>query len=119
MSWKRAQTHAESMLLDLGAPTPTKGRQDLRGRKLLLVDDRTNPYRSMCFSIAAKLAKRRGAEVETREPNAGEVSHAKLLQGSPASPNQRTRSDARGQTGRSGERRLGQLGSRSPPRPPN
>jgi hypothetical protein len=32
----------------------------------------------MCFTIAGKLAKRRGAEIETVAPGPGEVPHAKV-----------------------------------------
>ncbi|HXM02625.1 MAG TPA: hypothetical protein VN939_08500 [Chthoniobacterales bacterium] len=79
MSWKRAQTHAESMLLNLGLPPTKKGRKDLRGKQLVLVDDGLNPYRTMCFTVAAKIVRRRGGEVETIKPEAGEAAHAKLL----------------------------------------
>ena len=80
MSWKRAQTHAESMLENLGIGEKLKGRKDLRGKKVIFVDDASNPYRTMCFTIAAKLAKRRGAEVETLAPGPGEVPHAKVVE---------------------------------------
>jgi predicted phosphoribosyltransferase len=80
MSWKRAQTHAESMLENLGIGERLKGRKDLRGKKVIFVDDGLNPYRTMCFTIAAKLAKRRGAEIETLVPGPGEVPHAKVVE---------------------------------------
>jgi predicted GTPase len=78
MSWKRAQIHAESMLEKLGIGEKLKGRKDLRGKKVTFVDDGLNPYRTMCFTIAGKLAKRRGAEIETVAPGPGEVPHAKV-----------------------------------------
>ncbi|HEY1476998.1 MAG TPA: phosphoribosyltransferase [Chthoniobacterales bacterium] len=79
MSWKRAQTHAESMLENLGIGRAVRGRKDLRGKKVVLVDDGSNPYRTMCFTIAAKLVKKRGAEVETIAPGPGEAPHAKIV----------------------------------------
>jgi hypothetical protein len=79
MSWKRAQNHAESMLENLGIGEKIKGRQDLRGKKVIFLDDGTNPYRSMCFTVAAKLVKRRGGEVENIKPAAGEAPHAKVV----------------------------------------
>jgi len=85
MSWKRAQTHAESMLENLGLPPAKKGRKDLRGKRLVLVDDGLNPYRTMCFTVAAKIVRRRGGEVETVKPADGEPSHAKIVD-DPASP---------------------------------
>jgi hypothetical protein len=85
MSWKRAQTHAESMLENLGLPPAKKGRKDLRGKKLVLVDDGLNPYRTMCFTVAAKIVRRRGGDVETVKPAEGELSHAKIVD-APASP---------------------------------
>jgi hypothetical protein len=92
MSWKRAQTHAESMLENLGLPPAKKGRKDLRGKRLVLVDDGLNPYRTMCFTVAAKIVRRRGGEVETVKPAEGEPSHAKVVDASasvpaPRSPN--------------------------------
>jgi hypothetical protein len=88
MSWKRAQTHAESMLQNLGLPPAKKGRKDLRGKRLVLVDDGVNPYRTMCFTVAAKIVRRRGGEVETVKPAAGEASHAKIVDapGQPPAP---------------------------------
>jgi hypothetical protein len=80
MSWKRAQTHAESMLLNLGLPPTKKGRKDLRGKQLVLVDDGLNPYRTMCFTVAAKIVRKRGGEVETLKPADGEPSHAKIVE---------------------------------------
>ena len=92
MSWKRAQTHAESMLQNLGLPPTKKGRKDLRGKRLVLVDDGLNPYRTMCFTVAAKIVRRRGGEVETVKPAAEEPSHAKVVDApapssAPRSPN--------------------------------
>ena len=80
MSWKRAQTHAESMLENLGIGRAVRGRKDLRGKKVVFVDDGLNPYRTMCFTIAAKLVKKRGAEVETIAPGPGEAPHAKIVE---------------------------------------
>jgi hypothetical protein len=81
MSWKRAQTHAESMLQNLGLPPEKKGgRKDLRGKRLVLVDDGLNPYRTMCFTVAAKIVRKRGGEVETVKPADGEPSHAKIVE---------------------------------------
>jgi hypothetical protein len=99
MSWKRAQTHAESMLLNLGLAPTKKGRKDLQGKQLVLVDDGLNPYRTMCFTVAAKIVRRRGGEVETVKPAAGEPSHAKIVDAptlpqsprSPTSPKLRSR----------------------------
>jgi hypothetical protein len=80
MSWKRAQIHAESMLENLGLGERLKGRKDLRGKKVIFVDDTSNPYRTMCFTIASKLVKKRGADVETVTPAPGEVPHAKVVE---------------------------------------
>jgi hypothetical protein len=79
MSWKRAQIHAEAMLTNLGVAPQIKGRKDLRGRKLILVDDGMNPYRAMCFTIAAKIVKKRGGTVETVQARPGETPHAKVV----------------------------------------
>jgi hypothetical protein len=79
MSWKRAQIHAEAMLDNLGLGRGIKGRKDLRNKRVIFVDDGTNQYRTMCFTIAAKIVRRRGAEVETVKPDAGEVPHAKVV----------------------------------------
>jgi predicted GTPase len=68
------------MLVNLGIGEKVKGRKDLRGKKVIFVDDDTNPYRTMCFTIAGKLAKRRGAEIETVPPGPGEVPHAKVIE---------------------------------------
>jgi hypothetical protein len=86
MSWKRAQTHAESMLENLGLPPAKKGRKDLRGKRLVLVDDGLNPYRTMCFTVAAKIVRRRGGEVETVKPAEGEPSHAKVVDAPESAP---------------------------------
>ena len=67
------------MLENLGLGERLKGRKDLRGKKVIFVDDGCNAYRSMCFTIAAKLVKRRGADVETVTPAPGEVPHAKVV----------------------------------------
>jgi predicted GTPase len=80
MSWKRAQTHAESMLENLGIGVKLRGKKDLRGKKVVFVDDGSNAYRTMCFTIAAKLAKKRGAEVETIAPGSGEAPHARVVE---------------------------------------
>src|ERR1700733_11870815 len=92
MSWKRAQTHAESMLENLGLPPTKKGRKDLRGKRLVLVDDGLNPYRTMCFTVAAKIVRRRGGDVETVKPAEGEPAHAKIIDAAmpPAGPRQAT-----------------------------
>jgi predicted GTPase len=87
MSWKRAQIHAEAMLENLGIGERLKGKKDLRGKKVILVDDGSNTYRTMCFTIAAKLAKKRGAEIENVTPGPGEVPHAKVVEmGPPPKP---------------------------------
>ena len=83
MSWKRAQTHAESMLENLGIGRAVRGKKDLRGKKVVFVDDGLNPYRTMCFTIASKLVKKRGAEVETIAPEPGEAPHAKIVEVAP------------------------------------
>ncbi len=83
MSWKRAQTHAELMLENLGIGQSIRGRKDLRGKKVVFVDDDSNAYRTMCFTIAAKLVKKRGAEVETIAPGPGEVPHVKVVEAVP------------------------------------
>ena len=79
MSWKRAQAHAESMLENLGLGKGTKGRKDLRDKSVVFVDDGTNEYRTMCFTIAAKIVRRRGAEIENVKPEPGEVPHVKVV----------------------------------------
>ena len=67
------------MLQNLGLGPTKKGRKDLRGKQLVLVDDGLNPYRTMCFTVAAKIVRRRGGEVETIKPEAGQPPHAKVL----------------------------------------
>ena len=67
------------MLTNLGVAPQIKGRKDLRGRKLILVDDGMNPYRAMCFTIAAKIVKKRGGTVETVQARPGETPHAKVV----------------------------------------
>jgi predicted GTPase len=52
------------MLENLGLGERLKGRKDLRGKKVIFVDDGSNTYRSMCFTIASKLVK--VVEVEAR-----------------------------------------------------
>jgi hypothetical protein len=79
MSWKHAQIHAEAMLENLGLGKGLKGRKDLRNKRLVFVDDGTNEYRTMCFTIAAKIVRRRGAEVENLKPGPGEVPHARVV----------------------------------------
>ena len=75
------------MLENLGIGEKLKGRKDLRGKKVIFVDDGLNPYRTMCFTIAAKLAKKRGADIETLTPGPGEVPHAKVVEApSPPKP---------------------------------
>src|ERR1700758_2930162 len=95
MSWKRAQSHAESMLENLGLPPAKKGRKDLRGKRLVLVDDGLNPYRTMCFTVAAKIVRKRGGEVETVKPADGEPSHAKIVE----DPGPRDSGEPRSQNG--------------------
>jgi predicted GTPase len=68
------------MLETLGIGERLKGKKDLREKKVIFVNDGSNPYRTMCFTIAAKLAKKRGAEVETVTPGPGEVPHVKVVQ---------------------------------------
>jgi len=71
------------MLENLGVGRSVKGRKDLRGKKFVFVDDGLNPYRTMCFTIASKLVKKRGAEVEIVAPGPGEVPHAKVVEAAP------------------------------------
>jgi len=71
--------HAESMLMKLGIGPGPKGKKDLRGKKAVFYDDGTNPYRTMCFTVASKLLKRRGAEVEMDVPGPAEAPHVKIL----------------------------------------
>lgn len=68
------------MLENLGIGERLKGRKDLRGKKVVFVDDGSNPYRTMCFTIAAKLVKKRGAEIEMLAPGPGEAPHAKVVE---------------------------------------
>jgi hypothetical protein len=87
MSWKRAQNHAELMLQNLGFGKAIKGRKDLRDKRVVFVDDGANEYRTMCFTIAAKIVRKRGGEVENVKPEPGEVSHAKVVEvGKPEPP---------------------------------
>jgi hypothetical protein len=74
------------MLENLGIGEKLKGRKELRGKKVVFVDDGQNPYRTMCFTIAAKLAKKRGAEVEMVAPGPNEAPHAKVIEGAPPPP---------------------------------
>jgi hypothetical protein len=68
------------MLENLGIGQSGRVKRDLRNKKVVFVDDGSNPYRTMCFTIAAKLVKKRGAEVETVAPGPGEVPHAKVVE---------------------------------------
>jgi predicted GTPase len=68
------------MLESLGIGEKLKGRKELRGKKVVFVDDSSDPYRTMCFTIAAKLVKKRGAEVETLAPGPGEAPHVKVVE---------------------------------------
>jgi predicted GTPase len=68
------------MLENLGIGERLKGKKDLRSKKVIFVDDGSNPYRTMCFTVAAKLARKRGAEVETVMPGPGEVPHVKVAE---------------------------------------
>lgn len=77
------------MLENLGIGRLVRGKKDLRGKKVVFVDDGSNTYRTMCFTIAAKLVKKRGAEVETVAPTPGEVPHAKIVETVPKSRIQR------------------------------
>jgi hypothetical protein len=67
------------MLVKLGIGPGSKGRKDLRGKKAVFYDDGKNPYRTMCFTVAAKLLKKRGAEVETAAPSPTEAAHVKII----------------------------------------
>jgi hypothetical protein len=67
------------MLAKLGFGPGPKGKKDLRGKKAVFYDDGTNPYRTMCFTVAAKLLKKRGVEIETAVPNPAEASHVKII----------------------------------------
>jgi hypothetical protein len=71
------------MLVNLGIGPSARVKRDLRSKKVVFVDDGSNPYRTMCFTIAAKLVKKRGAEVETIAPGPGEVPHAKVVEAAP------------------------------------
>jgi predicted phosphoribosyltransferase len=75
------------MLENLGIGGRFKGRKDLRGKKVIFVDDGSDTYRTMCFTIAAKLAKKRGAEVETLAPASGEAPHARVVEMPQQKPN--------------------------------
>ena len=67
------------MLIKLGIGPGSKGRKDLRGKKAVFSDDGKNPYRTMCFTVAAKLLKKRGAEVEMAVPGSTEAPHVKIV----------------------------------------
>ena len=67
------------MLAKLGIGPGLKGKKDLRGKRAIFFDDGTNPYRAMCFTVAAKILKRRGAEVETAVPGSTEAPHVKII----------------------------------------
>jgi len=67
------------MLAKLGIGPGLKGKKDLRGKRAIFFDDGTNPYRAMCFTVAAKIIKRRGAEVETAVPGSTEAPHVKII----------------------------------------
>ncbi len=69
------------MLEKLGIGEKPKGKKDLRGKKVVFVDDGLNPYRTMCFTIAAKLAKKRGAEVEMTDPGPAKCRTPRSLKG--------------------------------------
>jgi hypothetical protein len=68
------------MLENLGIGQSVRVKRDLRNKKVVFVDDGSNPYRTMCFTIAAKLVKKRGAEVEIVAPGPDEVPHAKVVE---------------------------------------
>ena len=67
------------MLENLGLGKGIKGRKDLRDKRVVFVDDGANEYRTMCFTIAAKMVRKRGAEVENVKPEPGELPHAKVV----------------------------------------
>jgi predicted GTPase len=67
------------MLENLGLGERLKGRKDLRGKKVIFVDDGSDTYRTMCFTIAAKLVKKRGADLEVIAPGPGEAPHVKIV----------------------------------------
>jgi hypothetical protein len=67
------------MLAKLGIGPGLKGKKDLRGKRAIFFDDGTNPYRAMCFTVAAKILKRRGAEIETAVPGSTEAPHVKIV----------------------------------------
>jgi hypothetical protein len=67
------------MLAKLGIGPGRKGRKDLRDKKAIFYDSGTDPYRTMCFSVAAKLLKKRGAEVEMLVPVSNEASQVKIV----------------------------------------
>jgi hypothetical protein len=67
------------MLSKLGIGPGSKGKKDLRGTKAVFYDDGKDAYRTMCFTVASKLLRRRGAEVETTTPGPEEASHVKIL----------------------------------------
>jgi len=75
--------HAESMLDELGLGGKIRGRKDLRGRRVIFVDDEANEYRTMCFTIAAKLVRKRGADVEILKPKPGETPQVRVEGNSP------------------------------------
>jgi len=56
------------MLENLGIGRAVRGRKDLRGKKVVFVDDGLNPYRTMCFTIAAKLVKKRERRLRPSRP---------------------------------------------------
>ena len=68
------------MLQNLGLIPTKKGRKDLQGKRLVLIDDGLNPYRTMCFTVAAKIFRRRGGDVEVTKPEEGQVPHAKIIE---------------------------------------
>jgi len=72
--------HAELMLENIGLGEKLKGRKDLRGKKVIFFDDGLNPYRTMCFTVAAKLVKKRGGEVKNEKPVPGETPHVKVME---------------------------------------
>jgi hypothetical protein len=67
------------MLVKFGIGPGSKGRKDLRDKKAVFYDDGKNPYRTMCFTVAAKLLKKRGAEVELAVPGPTEAPHVKII----------------------------------------
>jgi len=67
------------MLIKLGIGPGKRGRKDLRDKKAIFYDNGMDAYRTMCFAVAAKLLKKRGAEVEMLTPAQAETPHVKIV----------------------------------------